>query len=180
MLEGWEPYRVRPAEHYDSPQRWETGTQHHEAMAGLVAAVDYLAEVGAVGSRSGEQTAGAPRRAAIVAAFDAIGAHERALARRFLEGLAASRGYACTASERSSDWTNARRRSRSCGRPASSETAKALAERGIFVWDGHYYAIELSDRLGLLDTGGAVRIGFCHYHSGDEVDRVLETLAELA
>ena len=60
------------------------------------------------------------------------------------------------------------------------ETAKSLAERGIFVWDGHYYAIELFDRLGLLDDGGAVRIGFCHYHSLDEVDRVLEALADLA
>jgi selenocysteine lyase/cysteine desulfurase len=60
------------------------------------------------------------------------------------------------------------------------ETAKSLAERGIFVWDGHYYAIELVDRLGLLDDGGAVRIGFCHYHSVDEVDRVLEALADLA
>ena len=55
-----------------------------------------------------------------------------------------------------------------------------LADRGIYVWDGHYYAIELYDRLGLLDTGGAVRIGFCHYHSADEVDRVLEALADLA
>ena len=60
------------------------------------------------------------------------------------------------------------------------ETAKALAERGIFVWDGHYYAIELYERLGLLESGGAVRIGFCHYHSAGEVDRVLEALADLA
>ena len=45
------------------------------------------------------------------------------------------------------------------------ETSAALAERGIFTWDGHYYAIEVFDRLGLLDTGGAVRIGFCHYHT---------------
>ena len=53
------------------------------------------------------------------------------------------------------------------------KTATELAQRGIYVWDGHYYAIELMERLGLLDTGGAVRIGFCHYHSADEVDRVL-------
>ena len=60
------------------------------------------------------------------------------------------------------------------------ETSKALAAAGIFTWDGHYYAIELFDRLGLLDTGGAVRIGFCHYHTSDEVDRVVATLADLA
>ena len=60
------------------------------------------------------------------------------------------------------------------------ETCAALAERGIFTWDGHYYAIEVFDRLGLLETGGAVRIGFCHYHTLEEVDRVLEALGELA
>ena len=54
------------------------------------------------------------------------------------------------------------------------ETSASLARRGIFTWDGHYYAIEVFDRLGLLDSGGAVRIGFCHYHTLDEVDRVLE------
>ena len=48
------------------------------------------------------------------------------------------------------------------------------------MWDGHYYAIELFERLGLLEDGGAVRIGFCHYHPPDEVDRVLEALADLA
>jgi len=53
------------------------------------------------------------------------------------------------------------------------ETCRALAERGIFTWDGHYYAIEIFERLGLLADGGAVRIGFCHYHTPDEVDRVL-------
>ena len=57
---------------------------------------------------------------------------------------------------------------------------ESLAERGIFVWDGHYYAIEVMERLGLLDSGGAVRIGFCHYHTPDEVDRVLEELSALA
>ena len=60
------------------------------------------------------------------------------------------------------------------------DTSAALAERGIFTWDGHYYAIEVFDRLGLLDTGGAVRIGFCHYHTPAEVDRVLEALDDLS
>ncbi len=60
------------------------------------------------------------------------------------------------------------------------DTAKALGERGIFVWDGHYYALELMERLGLQETGGAVRIGFCHYNTPAEVDRVLEELSALA
>jgi selenocysteine lyase/cysteine desulfurase len=55
-------------------------------------------------------------------------------------------------------------------------TAEELGRRGVLVWDGHYYAITVMERLGLLDTGGAVRVGFCHYHTVDEVDRVLNEL----
>ena len=61
-----------------------------------------------------------------------------------------------------------------------AQTAKTLAGRGIFVWDGNYYALEIMERLRLQDSGGAVRIGFCHYNTRDEVDRVLEELATLA
>ena len=57
---------------------------------------------------------------------------------------------------------------------------ESLAERGVFVWDGNYYALEIMERLGLQASGGAVRIGFCHYNTPDEVDRVLEELAALA
>jgi cysteine desulfurase family protein (TIGR01976 family) len=177
VLETWEPYRVRPAEQYPSPERWETGTQNHEAMAGLVAAVDYLAEIGAASGPGIDGT----RRAAVVAAFEAIGAHERVLARRFLEGIRGIDGvrlYGVEGTDRLDERTPTF--AIRVGDRHPRETAQALAERGIFTWDGHYYAIELFDRLGLLETGGAVRIGFCHYHSSDEVDRVLEELAALA
>jgi cysteine desulfurase family protein (TIGR01976 family) len=177
VLDTWDPYRVRPAEHYESPERWETGTQNHEAMAGFVAAVDYLADLGTAHGRPADES----RRAAVVAAFEAIGAHERALARRFLEGIAAIdrvRLWGIDDVDRLEERTPTF--AVRAGDRHPRETAKALAERGIYVWDGHYYAIELYDRLGLLDGGGAVRIGFCHYHSAEDVDRVLEALADLA
>ncbi len=177
VLDGWDPYRVRPAEHYPSPERWETGTQNHEAMAGFAAAVDYLADVGTTYGRPSDGS----RRAAVVTAFDAIAAHERALAQRFLEGIGTIDGvrlFGIGDLDRLDDRTPTF--AVRVGDRHPRETAKALADRGIYVWDGHYYAIELYDRLGLLDTGGAVRIGFCHYHSADEVDRVLEALADLA
>jgi len=177
VLDAWDPYRVRPAEQYPSPERWETGTQNHEAMAGFAAAVDYLAGVGTTYGRPSDDS----RRAALVTAFDAIGAHERALAQRFLEGIGAIDGvrlFGIGDLDRLDDRTPTF--AVRVGDRHPRETAKALADRGIYVWDGHYYAIELYDRLGLLDTGGAVRIGFCHYHSADEVDRVLEALADLA
>jgi selenocysteine lyase/cysteine desulfurase len=58
--------------------------------------------------------------------------------------------------------------------------AAALADAGVFVWDGNYYALALMERLGLEMMGGAVRVGFCHYNTVDEVDRVVEELARAA
>ena len=171
LLASLEPYKLRAAPDED-PDRWETGTQSHEALAGTIAAIDYIAGVGG---------GGADRRAAVVAGFAAFDAHERALARRFLEGideLPGVRLYGIADPERLAERTPTF--AVRVGEQHPLETCAALAERGIFTWDGHYYAIEVFDRLGLLESGGAVRIGFCHYHTLDEVDRVLAALAELA
>jgi cysteine desulfurase family protein (TIGR01976 family) len=177
VLEDWDPYRVRPADSYASPERWETGTQNHEGLAGFVAAVDYLAGIGtSLGSPDAPD-----RRSAVVAGFEAIGDHERALAARFLEGIAqieTIRLYGVPGTDRLDERTPTF--AVRLGDQDPRETSKELAARGIFTWDGHYYAMELFERLGLLDTGGAVRIGFCHYHTPAEVDRVVAALAELA
>ena len=142
----------------------------------MTAAVGYLAELG--------RTYGAPdgdtRRAAIVAGFEAIGEHERGLARRFLDGLA---GLPHVRLLGIGDIDRLHERTPTFAvRVADQDPAKTAAElarRGIYVWDGHYYAITVMERLGLLDSGGAVRIGFCHYHDDGDVDRVLEALADL-
>lgn len=176
LLEELRPYKVRPASD-ERPSRWETGTQNHEGMAGFVAAVDYLAGVG--------RTHGAPggrrRRDALAAAFEVIGAHESTLTRGFLEGVAdisTARLFGIGDPARVDERTPTFAIRVADRHPF--ETAKALGERGIFVWDGHYYAIELMERLGLQETGGAVRIGFCHYNTTEEVDRVLAELRTLA
>jgi cysteine desulfurase family protein (TIGR01976 family) len=176
LLEAWTPYKLRPAPDHP-PERWETGTQNHEGLAGMMAAVDYLADVG--------RTFGEPesdgRRAALVAAFDAIGRHERALALRFLEGIDRlpqvrlwGVGDPARLDERTPTFAIR------VGDQDPLKTASELGRRGIYVWDGHYYAITLMERLGLLDTGGAVRVGFCHYHSAGDVDRVLQALADVS
>jgi selenocysteine lyase/cysteine desulfurase len=59
----------------------------------------------------------------------------------------------------------------------SEAVASQLARAGLYVWSGHYYAVNAMDRLGILDHGGLVRIGFVHYNNADEVDRALEALA---
>jgi selenocysteine lyase/cysteine desulfurase len=57
-----------------------------------------------------------------------------------------------------------------------AEVADYLGRRGIYVWDGHYYAVAAMQHLGVLDSGGLVRVGFVHYSTADEVDRVLTCL----
>ena len=176
LLESWRPYKVRPASE-DLPYRWETGTQNHEGFAGFVAAVDYLADVGRMyGNPSGTR-----RRDAVGAAFEAIGAHEATLSRRFLDGVGVIddlRLYGIAEPDRVAERTPTF--AVRLGDQHPLETAKLLGERGIFVWDGHYYALELMERLGLQESGGAVRVGFCHYNTAEEVDRVLAELASLA
>jgi cysteine desulfurase family protein (TIGR01976 family) len=176
LLRSLRPYKVRPADD-EAPFRWETGTQNHESFAGFVAAVDYLASVGRMyGSPRSEG-----RRDALVAAFGAIGAHEASLSRRFLDGLASvprSRLFGVGDPERVGERTPTF--AIRLGEQHPSDTAKALGERGIFTWDGNYYALELMERLGLEESGGAVRIGFCHYNTVSEVDRVLAELRTLA
>jgi cysteine desulfurase family protein (TIGR01976 family) len=170
LLETWVPYKLVPASD-EGPERWETGTQNHEGLAGLTAAIGYLASLG------GEEGS---RRARLAAGYEAITAHERDLAARFLAGLDALphiRLWGIRDVDRLDERTPTF--ALRAGSQPPVETAKALAARGVFVWDGDYYAREIMTRLGLLETGGAVRIGFCHYHTADEVDRVLEALDDL-
>jgi cysteine desulfurase family protein (TIGR01976 family) len=176
LLERWSPYKLRPASD-EVPERWETGTQSHEALAGTIAAISYVAEVG----RRYGNPADESRRAAVLAGFQAFGDHERTLTERFLDGLdriPAARLYGIHDRGRLEERTPTF--AIRLGSQHPLETAELLAERGVCVWDGHYYAIELFERLGINDTGGAVRIGFCHYHTSAEVDRVLEALDDLA
>ena len=175
LLASWRPYKVRPAPD-DPPERWETGTQNHEALAGLDAAVEYLAELG----RTYGSPAPGDRRAAVVAGLGAITAYEAGLSRRFLEGaarIADLRLYGISDLGRVDERTPTFAVRLADRQPR--EVAEDLARRGVFVWDGNYYALAIMERLGLQSSGGAVRIGFCHYNTPEEVDRVLEELAGL-
>jgi cysteine desulfurase family protein (TIGR01976 family) len=173
LLESWPAYKVRPQ--YDrSPDRWETGTLSHEAMAGFVAAVEYLADLG------GAAKVGSDRRAAVTAGMQSIGEYERTLTGHFLEGLARLSGARlwgiadpARAGERTPTFAI-----RVDGR-SPREVAQELGRRGIFAWDGNYFALAVMERLGLEASGGAVRIGFCHYNTADEVDRVVRELSTM-
>jgi cysteine desulfurase family protein (TIGR01976 family) len=153
--------RVRPASEHPPGHRFEAGTQSHEAIAGALAAVEYLRELG-----GGD----------LDAAFALIEQHETQLTARFLSGLPeAVQLYGIRTPEG--------RTPTFCfnvdGRPPR-QVAELLGERDLYVWDGNYYALEPMRALGLEHSGGAVRAGFLHYTTEDEVDRLLEALADLA
>ena len=173
------PYKVRPAPD-NLPDRWETGTLSHEGIAGVAAAIDYIASIGRR-SVAGIPEGDAGRRAAILAAYDVIREYEGALMRKLIAGLVAIPGLTFYGI---SDPAQFAHRVPTVGirlahkKPA--EIAAYLGERGIFTWDGNYYAVNLTERLGVESDGGLLRIGLVHYNTAEEVDRLLESLRDLA
>jgi cysteine desulfurase family protein (TIGR01976 family) len=166
LLESLEAYKVRPAPD-EAPDKWETGTQSFESLAGVTAAVEYLASLG-----EGEQ-----QRDQLTTAMKAIGEHDASLTRRFLDGISGIDGIRLygISDERARTPTFAI----SVDGHTAHEVAELLGRQGIFVWAGHYYAVEVMRRIGVLDEGGLVRIGFVHYTTEEEVDRVLGALSDL-
>jgi selenocysteine lyase/cysteine desulfurase len=185
-----------------------TGTQSHEAMAGVAAAIEYLAELGrkvggqkrqtAQTSRAtddrgvqpddgealeydvSDATTSPSRRQDLVTAMQAIKAYERELSEKLIAGLLEVPGltlYGITDPARFESRT-----------PTVSvrieghtprQLAEALGEQGIFVWDGNYYALNLTERLGVEQDGGMLRIGLVHYNTANEIDQLLAALREL-
>jgi len=152
FLESLKPYKVRPATDEPVGRRFEHGTAQHELLAGFVAAVEYVESLG----------------------WEAMTAHERRLGQQFLDGLPDPvQLYGLRTME-------GRVPTFAFNLPGrtSEEVAIELAAREIAVWHGDYYAIEIMKQLGLEGTG-AVRAGFVHYNTADEVDRLLTALDEL-
>jgi cysteine desulfurase family protein (TIGR01976 family) len=174
LLESLPAYKVRPAPD-DLPGKWMTGTQNHECLAGTLAAVDYLADLG----RQVSGNATLSRRAALDCAYREIGDYERRLAARLIHGLKQLKAvtiYGITERERFEQRLPTV--SITHDRKSPQELAKWLGERGIFVWHGHYYALQLTEVLK-REPEGMVRIGLAHYNTEEEVDRLLNALAEL-
>lgn len=177
VLETLEPYKVRPAPS-ELPWCFEAGTQSHEGMAGTAATVDYFAWIGETMSASGAASGG--RRHSVTAGLDLLLEYEQALAARLVSGLQEIRGVTV---QGISDPEAMHRRVPTVAfthdRVAPEAIAQALAERNIFVWSGHNYALEAARALGILDSGGAVRIGAVHYNTADEIDSVLNALEDI-
>ncbi|MGB2604731.1 MAG: cysteine desulfurase-like protein [Candidatus Sulfotelmatobacter sp.] len=172
------PYKVRPLT--DAvPFRWEWGTLNHECIAGITACVEYIADLGRHACPEA-----ATRRAAIIAAFEAIRRHEHRLMERLITGLSQIPDLKIFGITDPScfDWrcpTLAVRAIDQTPGHTPLHLATKLGERGFFTWDGNYYALNLTERLDVESTGGFLRIGLVHYNTAEEVDRLLETLREI-
>ncbi len=182
LLERLRAYKVRPAGNLP-PDKFETGTQSHEAQAGVLAAIEYLAELGEeFGAAFADRFPGfAGRRLALKQAMAAIQAYERPLFEHFVAGLLAIPGLSFYGIR---DFDRFDRRTPTAAFRLAGHTprqvAEHLARRGIYVWDGNFYALAVTERLGLEETGGVVRAGLAHYNTREEVDYCLECLREIA
>jgi len=169
------PYKVRPA--YDTlPDRWETGTQVQELIAGIAAAVNYLASVG-----GHHDPSVANRRSALLSAYLVTHQHETTLLTRLLAGFRSIpnlRLFGISDPGRFGERCSTVSISIADHHPTA--IAKFLGDRGIFTWDGNYYALNLTERLGVEKTGGLLRIGLVHYNTTEEVDRLLTALSDFA
>lgn len=173
VLHALPAYKLRPAE-----DRFETGTGNFEGLAGVTAAVEYLAGVGSAYGGAGE---GASRRDRVRAGMHAVRRYEMDLYRRLADGLEAIPGLTLFGI---SDRARFDERTPTAAlRLAGIEpraVAEALGAEGIAVWDGDFYATGLIERLGLAEDGGVVRVGLTHYNTADEVDRLVEALGLIA
>jgi cysteine desulfurase family protein (TIGR01976 family) len=186
-LEKFPAYKVRPSSN-TIPDRWETGTQNHEGLAGLVGAIDYLAMIGRENmsqyrelfSTNSETGSNSGRQLELKVAMQALMDYERGLSAQLLAGLREIKGlqvYGITDTQQLAF----RVPTFACNIEGYSprELARHLASQSIFAWDGNYYAIGIMERLELESKGGALRLGMAHYNTISEIDRVLECLEQL-
>ena len=181
VLEQLEPYKVRPAAP-ELPWRFETGTQSHEGLAGITATVNYFASIGQSMAQdyAGSWSQLSGRRRGVHAALELLFDYEKLLAGRLIEGLLSIDGITIQGIS-NPDAMDRRVPTVSFTHDKKSPDliAEELARQNIFVWSGHNYALEVARTLGILESGGAVRVGPVHYNSMSEIDETLEALSTI-
>ena len=163
--------RVRP-QRDAAPERIETGTLNHAALAGVTAAVEFIA------SLAPAVPAAAGTRERLVAAMAAVYDGERRLLERLWSGLGGLPGVRRYGPEPGAA-LRAPTVSFTVDGVHPDEVAARLAGAGVYVWSGNFYAVTVVERLGLARSGGLVRAGMAPYTTEEEVDRLLAVVAGL-
>ncbi|WP_437186402.1 cysteine desulfurase-like protein [Planctomicrobium sp. SH668] len=172
LLENLQVDKLRPSPN-TVPEKWMTGTQNHEGISGVRAAIDYLAGLG-------RDSADESRRSALDRSFDRITAHEQSLCAQFLKGIAQLNQYRVWGITDPASF-DARVPTVSLTHRSipAAQLAARLGEDGIFCWGGNHYAVPFTTSVG-LEPHGTLRIGMLHYNTSEEVNRVLEALARFS
>jgi len=182
LLDELFAYKVRPAPN-TLPDKFETGTQNHEGIAGVLGAIEYLQWVGETfgadyAEKYGERFSG--RRLLLKQALAAIRAYEFEISRAVLAALGEVPGlrlYGLADPRRLEERVPTFSFTLQGWRPR--RLAERLAREGIYTWDGNYYALNVTERLGLEESGGMLRVGPVHYNTLEEVGRLREVLMGL-
>ena len=178
LLEKLPAYKVRPADN-NSPGKFETGTQSHEGQAGTLGALEYLMNLGKTSNIKNQTNYNdlSNNSRHLHAAMDIIREYEKDLSIQLISGLQTIKGikiHGITDPEKVEQRVPTVAFVKEGIHPA--KIAERLASENVFVWDGHYYAVEVLNHLGLLDKGGMVRIGAVHYNSPEEINTALNLI----
>lgn len=182
LLNELKPYKVRPASNA-APYKFETGTQNHEGIAGILGAIEYFDWLGGQfgDAKDWSESGFSGRRLMLKKAMTAIRSYELELSRALIEAVESVPGtriYGVTDLKRLEERV-----------PTVSFTmqgmsprrlAERLADQGFYAWDGNYYALAVTERLGLEEGGGMLRLGAVHYNTLDEVARLRDALHRIA
>ncbi len=183
LLDKLTAYRVRPAPS-DPPGKFETGTGNFEGMCGVLGALEYIEWVGETfGAEHAERNAGdySGRRLKLKLGMSAIRSYEFELSQALLDILAETPGvtvYGITDTKRLEERVPTAAFTLKGKSPR--QVAEELDEENIYVWDGNYYALAVTERLGLEESGGMVRVGPVHYNTLEEIRRFGEALGRIA
>ena len=183
LLDELMAYKVRPASN-ELPWKFETGTQSFEGIAGVLGALDYLEWIGTefggeYKERYEENFNGRARQ--LKQGMAAIQTYEFELSRKLLDTLQQIPGlhiYGLDDPQQVEDRVPTIAVNFEDKHPR--HIAELLDERNIFGWDGNFYALSVTERLGVEDSGGVVRIGGVHYNTFDEIDLLGEALKEIS
>jgi selenocysteine lyase/cysteine desulfurase len=169
-------YRVRPAPS-EPPGKFETGTQNHEGIAGTLGAIEYLAKLG----KSLDPDSAPDQRANLKRAMLAIQAYELNLSKKLLQTLREVPGLRIWGLQ---DQTTLTQRVPTVSFTMQDHNPRAIAtflgEQNIYTWDGNYYALAVTERLGLEAQGGMLRVGLAHYNTEAEIERLGVALHRLS
>ena len=180
-FESLSTYRLR-VQSQQIPYRIETGTLNHEGIAGAGEAVEFIADLGEKFGDPGDPNAAgknwSERRRRIVAGMKAMEDYEQPLAQKLIEALGQIDGVTVYGPPAGSPRTSTV--SFTIEGINSEKVAAELGEKGLFVWDGHFYAIRLVEILGLMNSGGLIRVGLSPYNTEEEIERLVDEVQRIA